>query len=290
MLNQQAHVDEAAGNGKNEKQGVYHRFCRWWRQEQLVQELVPAYEDFLHSVKDVLFDFTTMEVNSVLCRSISAISPSTDQELLQETGADLAQWFEEHAQTVRGMQRPLAFEKQARLSFFAQERLKQPFPLSSQDQAALTELVHEVKRCIQDDATLQAIPAQLHEEEASRRSEYRRFLRYLQQFLELCQSDKWEVDTRNQEKGSLPGREHQQLRKLWELVGTEFVYAQTVVGLDSDVVSRVNTQLFHSARRLSPEHIEALIRFHTHSTEASAHGRNSLVAVLAETLRAVIKR
>jgi hypothetical protein len=42
-----------------------------------------------------------------------------------------------------------------------------------------------------------------------------------------------------------PGRERQQLRKLWELVGTKCVYAQTVIGLDADIVARVNEHLFH---------------------------------------------
>ena len=49
----------------------------------------------------------------------------------------------------------------------------------------------------------------------------------------------------------LEGRERNQLRKLWEIVATEFVYAQTVVGLDGDVISRVNQRLFDTTQKVA---------------------------------------
>jgi hypothetical protein len=53
-----------------------------------------AFNRFLKSARDALVDLTTLEVNSVMVSSISADSPSNDQELLPQTCRDLTRWFE----------------------------------------------------------------------------------------------------------------------------------------------------------------------------------------------------
>jgi hypothetical protein len=279
MWQPQTKVDETPQDGQNGARGGPARIFGWlpWVGKKSASGLEQAYDRFLETVKDVLSDFTTMEVNSVLVRNISADHPLTDVEFLRQTGEDLLTWFQEHSMD-RQFQQSLNTDSLTQLEQLSQNIT---FPLGQAEKDQIEPLRKDSTACLNDKGDNNG---QLHEPEASQRAEYRRFLRYLQKFLALCESDKWD------EEGMLRGREQQQLRKLWELVGTTFIYAQTVVGLDGDAISRLNQQLFHATQGLSREYIEALIRFHNQNTEASARGRNNLMSILVDTLQAVFRR
>jgi hypothetical protein len=244
----------------------------------------------LDSLKAAVEDFTTMEINSVLVQNISADRPLTDLELLRQAGEDLVNWLKEHPIDGR-FQQPLSEQTLTRLEQLTESLdlpLDQPEAEGSQalyhEQEAIQALHTETASCLDNGGA--RLPSPPPGEEANHCAEYRRYLRYLQKFLVLCDRGWWERDS----DGRFYCRERQQLRKLWELIGTTFVYAQTVVALDGDVVSRINEHVFRPAYGLSREHIDALIRFHNQNTEASAHGRNSLIAVIIDTLRAVLRR
>jgi hypothetical protein len=279
MWQPQSEVDETPQNGQNGAEGGPPRIFRWLPRirEKPAPALERAYDRFLETIKDTLSDFTTMEINSVLVSNISADHPLIDVEFLRQTGEDLLAWFQEHSMDEQ-FQQSLKADSLAQLEHLCQSIT---FPLEPPEKDCVAALLKESTACL-NNKNANSDPR--HEPEASQRAEYRRFLRYLQKFLATCESDKWD------DEGMLRGREQQQLRKLWELVGTTFVYAQTVVGLDGDAISRLNQQLFHATQGLSRESIEALIRFHNHNTEASAQGRNSLMSILVDTLRAVLRR
>jgi hypothetical protein len=254
------------------------------------EKLERAYDRLLDSLKAAIDDFTTMEINSVLVQNISADRPLTDLELLQQIGGDLLNWLKEHPIDGR-LQQPLSEQTLISLEQLT-ESLGLPFGQPEAEviqglnhrQEVVQALWKDTASCLDNSGAHLSSP--LDAEEASKCAEYRRYLRYLQKFLMLCERDRWEMDS----DGRFYCRERQQLRKLWELVGTTFVYAQTVVALDGDVVSRINERLFRPTYGLTREHIDALIRFHNHNTEASAHGRNSLMAVIINTLQAVLRR
>lgn len=278
MWKPQTSMEDTHHNGQDGEE-AHGRASRWlpWRRGTAPTELERAYNRFLDAVKDVLSDITTMEVNSVLVRNISADHPLTDVEFLQQAGADLADWFTEH-QTDGRFQRSLRADT---LTQLAQLSKHFALPLTQTQYTWIEALQADSTACLDDKYDSSD---RLPEAATYQRAEYRRFLHYLQKFLTLCESDKWD------DEGMLRGREQQQLRKLWELVGTSYIYAQTVVGLDGDAVSRLNEQLFRSTQGLSRENIEALIRFHNQNAEASARGRNSLMAMIVGTFQAVLRR
>jgi len=116
-------------------------------------------------------------------------------------------------------------------------------------------------------------PADLDEEQSRKRSEYRRHLRYLNKYLSL--HEKWcEVEFRDWER--------QQLRKLWELVGTEYVYAQTVMQLDGDIIARVNDRLF------SRDNAEELMRLHNRNVETGVNYRNGVMTTFFEIIKSLL--
>jgi hypothetical protein len=273
-----SHLTTTGANGRSA------RFVgRWQRQrENAPSQLEQAYNHFLDAIKDMLNDFTTLEVNTVLASNISADHPLIALDFLQQIGDDLHGWFTDHA-TQNGGQKPLSPENLQDLKELTEhlkhlQKITSPASWSVGGKDWIATLGAACTDCLNFTSTA------LKAEEAAHRAEYRRFLRYLQKFLELCTSDAW-VD-----EDMRPGRERQQLRKLWELVGTKCVYAQTVIGLDADIVARINAQLFHYEPRLSQEQIEGLIRFHNYNTEASARGRDSLIATIMATLRTVLGR
>lgn len=120
---------------------------------------------------------------------------------------------------------------------------------------------------------------ELSEEQRRNRSEYRRRLRYLHKYLELHCSKEW-VGV------MLKDRDHQQLRKLWELVDTKYIYAQTVLDLDGDIMSRVNNQLFNEGDGKAEE----LMRFHKWNVEGGVNYRNGLMNTFVQIIKTLIGR
>jgi hypothetical protein len=289
MSSLQMSVDGMPQNGQNGQETGLGRFFGWrpWGRGTSTLEFEQAYHRFLDSVKDVLSDFTTLEVNTVLVRNISADHPLTDAEFLRQIAEDLYEWFTGNSPNGSG-QRALDPGSLRHLEYLSKNIA---MPLSQPDRARIDVLRMDSTQCL-GTPTANARPPtapsadspQPNETEHAQPAEYRRFLRYLQKLLMLCESDKWDGG------GMLRGREQQQLRKLWELVGTSFIYAQTVVGLDGDVISRINEQLFRSTSGLSRDMIEALMRFHSQNAESSVQGRNSLMAMIVNTFQAVLRR
>ncbi|MBE9593680.1 MAG: hypothetical protein IMF19_09390 [Proteobacteria bacterium] len=152
--------------------------------------------------------------------------------------------------------------------------------LIRKDEGKLNIYEDRIKQLFEDiDACLTHKPGKL--DANHNRSEYRRHLRYLKKYLDLYCSDKWDLDKR-----MLEGREHQQLRKLWELVGTEYIYAQTVLDLDGDIVSRINDRLFRTEK--GRDNAEELMRFHKWNVEGGVNYRNGLMNTFVQIIRALL--
>lgn len=215
-----------------------------------------AYDRFFVSVRNALVDLTTLEVDSVLVSNISADHPTEDSEFLKQTFEDLVTWFESNK---------------------PEEKLNISLPdnflklcTQAKDKETIQGLRNDLKKCIDQEK-----PPKLTEEQSSKRSEYRRHLFYLDKYLYL--HEQWV-------NGKFTSREHQQLRKLWELVPTRFVYAQTVIQLDGDIISRINDQLFSA----SGENAEELMRVHKSNVEAGVNYRNELMSTFVQILRSVL--
>ncbi|MCK4732711.1 MAG: hypothetical protein KAT65_09675, partial [Methanophagales archaeon] len=149
--------------------------------------------------------------------------------------------------------------------------------LIRKDEGKLNVYIYKETKVFEDiDACLTHKPGKL--DANHNRSEYRRHLRYLKKYLDLYCSDKWDLDKR-----MLEGREHQQLRKLWELVGT-IIYAQTVMQLDGDVVSRINDQLFSMAK----DNAEDLMYFHSRNVETGVNYRNEVMNTFVQLINSLI--
>lgn len=239
------------------------------------------YERFIASVNDALTDLATLEVNSVLVYNISADHPSDDKEFLVQTSVDLADWFEANKTDGR-VQLPLSKNSLDPLKDIREKGIleKKGDKNVVRDLKATSE---DIKECIEHPR------GKLDDAESLKRAEYRRHLRYLQKFVELHNSPNW-AWSKDGSTGMLSGREHQQLRKLWELVATDFVYAQTVVGLDGDVISRVNQQLFNNAQKIVSDNAEKLIHFHSRNVETGASYRNSLMVSLLQIVKGFLGR
>jgi len=237
------------------------------KEEEKDKELESAFNNFKNTIKDALTDLVTLEVNSVLVSNISADHPSDDRVFLHQTCEKLTEWFERNK--IDGIVRnPLKSTSISQLSI-----------LCGKDEClesdAITPLRDDIAECLkhkEDDFGIEQ--RQKHAE-----ADYRRHLRYLHKYLDLHCNKEWDWD-----KGMLKGREHQQLRKLWELVGTRIVYAQTVMGIDGDIVSRINDQLFTTAG----DNAEELMHFHSRNVEAGANYRNGLMDTFVLIIRALI--
>jgi hypothetical protein len=215
-----------------------------------------AYDRFFESVRNALVDLTTLEVNSILVSNISAEHPTKDSEFLNQTCEDLVTWFKSNKPKVS----------------LSDDFLKDLGDLCTQAKdkecSEIIKGLHKVvNECIEQKKT---------EEQSPERSEYRRHLFYLDKYLYL--HEQWVVNKK------FTDQERQQLRKLWELVPTTFVYAQTVVLLDGDIISRINDQLFSVAR----ENAEELMRVHKSNVEAGVNYRNGLMSTFVQILRSVI--
>ena len=222
-------------------------------------------------LEETIVDLSSLEVNSVLVSNISADHPSTDREYLCQTCIDLADWFERNKIDSR-VQTPLDLNNDP---FLQLRKLCDENKLAESD-GKIGQLYTEVDRCLKHKK-----PEGLGATQSHDRSEYRRHLRYLHKYLELHRSKKWDW-----EKKMLEGREHLQLRKLWELVGTKYIYAQTVLDLDGDIMSRVNNQLFSERDGKAEE----LMRFHKWNVEGGVNYRNGLMNTFVQIIKALIGR
>jgi len=229
-----------------------------------------AYDDFKETLRDTLTDIVTLEVNSVLVSNISATHPSSDWEYLRQTCDDLRTWFEKN-KTDGVVQRPIENESIELLKKLC-EKLAPNESLIKSDNA----LYADVNECLKHESDY------LSDVQCNKRSEYRRHLRYLQQYLEL--NDKWCEEEKEKKKKKFTSRDRQQLRKLWELVGVTCIYAQTVLELDGDIVSRINDQLFTTAR----DNAEELMHFHSRNVEAGSNYRNGLMDTFVQIIRAIL--
>jgi len=207
--------------------------------------------------------------------NISATHPSSDWKLLHETCEDLITWFEKN-KTDKVVQRPLENTSIESLKKLCEKLVPNEIPCKS-DNALHT----DVNGCLKHESDY------LNDVQCNTRSEYRRHLRYLQQYIEIY--DRWYKDEEKTEKKKteekkLTIRDRQQLRKLWELVGVTCIYAQTVLELDGDIVSRINEQLFREAG----DNAEELMRFHSRNVEAGSNYRNGLMDTFVQIIRAII--
>lgn len=255
-----------------------------------------AFNRFFKSARDALVDLTTLEVNSVIVSSISADYPSNDQELLLQTCRDLTRWFERCnvdcrvQNDLKNQISQLSTLSDKEVCLELNEKIK---PLRKSIDECLDEYKERILDAIQDYKPAEA--------------DYQRHLTYLKRYLEL--HEKWCVDKdREKDKARssicicIPGwlfnkdkdkdkafsdREHQQLRKLWELVDTKYIYAQTVMQLDGDIVSRINDQLFNTKK--DRDNAEELMHLHSWNVEAGANYRNGLIDTLVKIIMAVLK-
>ena len=237
---------------------------KFWKKEREEDgELERAFEDLKKTIRDTLTDIVTLEVNSVLVSEISAVHPYDDRMFLRQTCYDLRTWFKKN-ETDKVVQEPL----NSKILDFLKELYEKLAPNETPikyDNA----LYADVDKCL--------------EEQHKNRSESRRHLEYLRDYLELY--NKW-YNTWCANKEMLTSRERQQLRKLWELVDTKYIYAQTVMGFDGDIVFRVNDQLFSNAK----DHAEELMRFHSRNVEAGSNYRNGLIDTSVQIIRAITGR
>jgi hypothetical protein len=241
---------------------------KFWKKEREEDgELEGTFEDFKKTIRDTLNDIVTLEVNSVLVSNISATHPSSDREYLCQTCDDLRTWFEKN-KTDKAVQRPIDSESLECLKKLCEKLAPNETPIKC-DNA----LYADVNECLEHESDC------LNDVQCSNRSEYRRHLHYLRQYLELYNKFYAEKD----EKKKFTSRDRQQLRKLWELVGATCIYAQTVLDLDGDIVSRINDQLFNKAG----DNAEELMHFHSQNVEAGSNYRNGLMDTFVQIIRAI---
>lgn len=234
-----------------------------------------AFNRFFKSARDALVDLTTLEVNSVIVSSISADYPSNDQELLLQTCRDLTRWFER-------------CNVDCRVQNDLKNQISQLSTLSDKEGAChkwkekIKPLRKSIDECLDEyekrvlDASQDYKPAE---------ADYQRHLTYLKRYLKL--HEKWCVDKDKDKDKAFSDREHQQLRKLWELVDTKYIYAQTVMQLDGDIVSRINDQLFNTKK--DRDNAEELMHLHNWNVKAGANYRNGLIDTLVKIITAVLK-
>ncbi|MBE0516689.1 MAG: hypothetical protein IBX41_04775 [Methanophagales archaeon] len=231
-----------------------------------------AYSHFFESVRNALVDLTTLEVNSVLVSNISAEHPTKDSEFLNQTCEDLVEWFESHILEDK-IQLSLRDNSLAQLRELCAQNKRTEDKDKDKAKEIIQGLRDDVNECFEHEPDKILTEKQMRE-----RSEYRRHLRYLHKYLYL--QEQW-VDN-----NEFTSRERQQLRKLWELVPTTFVYAQTVIQLDGDIISRINDQLFSAARG----NAEELMRLHKWNVEAGVNYRNGLMSTFVQILRSALGR
>lgn len=226
-----------------------------------------ALDRFLKSVRWALVDLTSLEVNSILVSNISADHPSEDIVFLNQTCERLSDWFaSESNKTKDAVQQTIDDENLSKLN----ELCGKDACKDASDK--IKTLCDNFGKCIDYKK-----PDDLDDEQSRKRSEYRRHLRYLNKYLIL--HDKWC-------KGTFTDWEHQQLRKLWELVGTRYIYAQTVMQLDGDIILRINEQLFREVE----DNAEELMRLHNWNVDTGVNYRNGLINTFVQILRAVTGR
>ena len=236
-------------------------------------KLKGSLDRFYRDVSDALIDLTSLEVNSVIAHNISGDHPLNDQVFLQQICNDLVDWFEANKYE-ENVQKPLRPECIRALSDSGKvENLGNP------EKNALQDILADVDLCLKHRG------GKLNAETGRQRTEYRRHLRYVQKYVQLYRSTNW-----NWSEKMLEGRDRNQLRKLWEMVGTAYVYAQTVVGLDGDIISRIHNQLLLSTEELGKYNAEELLQFHTRNVKAGADYRNNLMKTLVRMIGAWIGR
>jgi hypothetical protein len=236
-------------------------------EEEEKGEIKKALKHFFDSVRNALVDLTTLEVNSILVSNISAEHPTEDSEFLKQTCEDLVTWFESHK-----------LEDKLKISLTDDFLAKlKDLCTKAQDKEIIQGLRNDLNKCIE-----QKKPVELTEKQKRERSEYRRHLFYLDKYLYL--HEQWIAQEQKPKEEIFTDRERQQLRKIWELVPTTFIYAQTVLQLDGDIISRINDQLFSEAR----ENAEELMRVHKSNVEAGVNYRNGLLRTFVQILRSVL--
>jgi|GEM_PF-4590275 len=236
-------------------------------------KLKGSLDRFYRDVSNALIDLTSLEVNSVIAHNISGDHPLNDQVFLQQICNDLVDWFETN-KTEDNVQKPLPAECVEALSKSGKDE-----NLGNPEVNALQDILEDVDRCLKHRG------GELNAETGRKRTEYRRHLRYVQKYVQLYRSTNW-----NWSEKMLEGRDRNQLRKLWEMVGTAYVYAQTVVGLDGDIISRIHQQLLLSTEELGKYKAEELLQFHTRNVKAGADYRNNLMKTLVRMIGAWIGR
>jgi len=243
--------------------------------EKEKSDLKDSYDCFLDSVKRSLVDLTSLEVNTVLVSNISADHPRSDGEFLRQTCQDLVEWFERN-KTEEKVQTPLNVDYLPKLRELCGKDL---YNVVCEDASGKIEsLQKRIEDCLKNKK-----PDDLDEEQSRKHSEYRRHLRYLNKYLSLHK--KWcehENKKAKKDKTVFTDSERQQLRKLWELVGTEYVYAQTVMQLDGDIIARINDRVF------SRDNAEELMRLHNRNVETGVNYRNGVMTTFFEIIKSLL--
>ncbi|MBN1761904.1 MAG: hypothetical protein JW878_02325 [Methanomicrobia archaeon] len=235
------------------------------------QDLKDALERLKRAVKEASVDLLSLEVDSVLAPNISGVYPLDDVGFLHETCGNLVEFFdisEAKKKKLSEIQKPLLNDS----SFKTLKDLCDKDELTNgDDRIKIKKLRDDLKVCLDHKTTDNLDRTQSHE-----RSEYRRYLHYLQKYLDLHCSSEWDW-----EEGMLKGREHQQLRTLWELVDAAYIYAQTVMQLDGDIVFRINERLFTE----SWSNADELMQAHRLNVEAGTKYRNELINTFVQVIR-----
>lgn len=254
--------------------------------EKEKSEIKETYDRFLNSVKRSLADLTSLEVNTVLVSNISADHPGSDEEFLYQTCKNLFEWFE-RKKTEKKLQRPLNdkyLSKLRRLWDNEHCECEGRIGNDSRVEQFFKNIKEDIKDCL-DHQTPETLKEKKGQDQQLRdRSEYRRHLYYLQKYLIL--HEKWcenkKVKKEKKDKTVFTDWERQQLRKLWELVGTEYVYAQTVMQLDGDIIARINDRLF------SGDNAEELMRLHNRNVETGVNYRNGVMTTFFEIIKSLL--
>lgn len=233
------------------------------------QDLKDALERLKRAVKEASVDLLSLEVDSVLAPNISGVYPDNDVGFLHQTCGNLVEFFD-----IPEVKKKKLSEIQTLLKESSIKKLKDLCKkelVNGDDKIKIKKLRQDLKTCL-DHKT----PDDLDRKQSYERSEYRRYLHYLQKYLDLHCSSEWEW-----EEGMLKGREHQQLRTLWELVDAAYIYAQTVMQLDGDIVFRINERLFTE----SGSNADELMQAHRLNVEAGTKYRNELINTFVQVLR-----
>ncbi len=270
------------------------------------------------SVKDGLKDIVNLEINTIVVNNISATHRASDEEYLKDIKDDLTNWFERN-QVDSSTQEP--FEDVAARMKEKNDKAREPLADAKElNQNSVGYMLNEIwigeketeskTTTIPAKAILKDVQIKIEDslsiikktlagstkpdyvkmtsEQQYKRADYRRHLYYSEQYLQLYEH--FVVSREGKSPAPLNNAVRSQIRKLWEIVNTDFIYAQTVIGFDGDVVSRINQQLIDNSRPVYKESVDRLLNYHLRNVEAGSIYRSKMIEMLVQVAKALIGR